>query len=317
MPEKICMIRKLFLAFCWWLWYILRMETVMRYRGKAVTAEEVLFIREFIARNPGDSRWMLSRKLCQAWGWVQQNGALRDMVCRGLMLQLARAGQIELPPVRTRIVNPLVHRKKPVRVEIDQTPLEGKLSDLGPLEFRQVRRTKEEALFNSLIEEHHYLGYCQPVGEQLKYIVFAKGRPIACLAWSSAPRHIGSRDRFIGWTKQMREKNLSLIACNTRFLILPWVRVSCLASHILGKMVKILSKDWERFYHHPLYYLETFIDRERFHGTCYRAANWIYLGKTTGRGKNDQTGRANRSIKDVLGRPLSKAFRLHLCGGQA
>jgi hypothetical protein len=289
----------------------------MRYRGKAVTDEEVVFIREFIAQNSGDSRWMLSRKLCQSWGWVQQNGELRDMVCRGLMLHLARAGQIELPPIRVRIVNPLVHRKKPSRVAIDQTPIEGKLSDLGLLEFCQVRRTEEEALFNGLIEEHHYLGYCQPVGEQLKYIVYAKDRPIACLAWSSAPRHIGSRDRFIGWTKQVREKSLSLIACNTRFLILPWVRVSCLASHILGKMAKILPKDWERFYHHPLYYLETFIDRERFEGTCYRAANWIYLGKTTGRGKNDQTGKPNRSLKDVLGYPLSKDFRGHLSGGQA
>jgi hypothetical protein len=289
----------------------------MRYRGRAVTDEEVVFIREFIAQNSGDSRWMRSRKLCQAWGWVQQNGALRDMVCRGLMLQLSRAGQIELPPIRVRIVNPLVHRKKPSWVEIDQAPMEGELSDLGPIEFRQVRRTQEEALFNGLIEEHHYLGYCQPVGEQLKYIVFAKGRPIAALAWSSAPRHIGDRDQFIGWTKPMREKNLSLIACNTRFLILPWVKVTCLASHILGKMVKILPKDWEALYHHPLYYLETFVDRERFHGTCYRAANWIYLGKTTGRGKNDQTGKANRSLKDVLGYPLSKAFRDQLCGGQA
>lgn len=289
----------------------------MRYRGKAVTDEEVVFIRKFIAQNSGDSRWMLSRKLCQIWDWRQPNGALRDMVCRGLMLQLARAGQIELPPIRVRIINPLVHRKKPVRVEIDQTPIEGKLSDLGPIEFSQVRRTDSESLFNSLIEEHHYLGYCQPVGEQLKYIVFAKDRPIACFAWSSAPRHIGSRDQFIGWTKQMREKNLSLIACNTRFLILPWVQVSCLASYILGKMVKILPKDWERLYHHPLYYLETFVDQELFHGTCYRAANWLYVGQTTGRGKNDQTGKANRSLKDVLGYPLSKDFRYHLCGGQA
>ena len=289
----------------------------MRYRGKSVTDGEVVFIREFIAQNSGDSRWMLSRKLCQTWDWRQPNGALRDMVCRGLMLQLARAGQIELPPIRVRIVNPLVHRKKPVRVEIDQSPIEGTVSDLGPLEFRQVRRTDAESLFNSLIEEHHYLGYCQPVGEQLKYIVFAKGRPIACLAWSSAPRHIGDRDRFIGWTKQVREKNLSLIACNTRFLILPWVRVSCLASHILGKMVKILPKDWERLYRHPLHYLETFVDQELFTGACYRAANWITIGQTTGRGKNDQTGRANRSLKAVLGYPLSRDFRAHLCGGQA
>jgi hypothetical protein len=292
------------------------METLMRYRGREVTGEEVVFIREFIARNSGDSRWMLSRKLCQVWDWRQPNGALRDMVCRGLMLQLSRAGHIELPPTRMKILNPLVHRKKPLRVEIDQTAIEGKLSDIGPIEFSQVRRTDAEALFNSLIEEHHYLGYCQPVGEHLKYLVFANGRPIACLVWSSAPRHIGSRDRFIGWTKPLREKNLSLIACNTRFLILPWVRVPHLASHLLGKMAKMVSGDWERFYCHPLHYLETFVDRDRFRGTCYLAANWINVGKTTGRGKNDQTGRANRSLKDVLGYPLSRDFRAHLCGGQ-
>lgn len=281
-----------------------------------MTGEDVAFIRQFIAENIKDSRWSLSRKLCQTWDWRQPNGALRDMVCRGLMLQLARSGQIELPPVRVRIVNPFLNRKKPFQIAIDQTPIDGKLSALGPLEFRQVRRTNAEALFKSLIEEHHYLGYCQPVGEQLKYIVFAKDRPIACLVWSSAPRHIGDRDRFIGWTKTFREKNLSLIACNTRFLILPWVRVSCLASHILGKMVKILPVDWERVYNHPLHYLETFVDQERFHGTCYRAANWLCIGKTTGRGKNGQANRPNRSIKGVWGYPLSKDFRDHLCGGQ-
>jgi len=292
------------------------METVIRYRGRNVTDQDVVFIRKFIEQNSNDSRWMLSRKLCQAWNWVQPNGALRDMICRGMMLELARAGQIELPAVRIRIVNPLVHRQRPAPVEIDQTLISGKVSDLEPLDFRQVRRTSSEPLFNSLIEQHHYLGYCQPVGEQLKYMVFWKDRPLACLAWSSAPRHIGSRDRFIGWTKQTREQNLSLIACNTRFLLLPWVRVPCLASHILGKMVKTLPGDWERLYRHPLYYLETFVDRDRFAGTCYRAANWIHVGRTTGRGKNDQTGKANRSIKDVLGYPLTRDFRARLCGGR-
>jgi len=292
------------------------METVIRYRGRNVTDQDVVFIRKFIEQNSSDSRWMLTRKLCQAWNWVQPNGALRDMICRGMMLELARAGQIELPAVRIRIVNPLVHRQRPAPVEIDQTLISGKVSDLEPLDFRQVRRTSSEPLFNSLIEQHHYLGYCQPVGEQLKYMVFWKDRPLACLAWSSAPRHIGSRDRFIGWTKQTREQNLSLIACNTRFLLLPWVRVPCLASHILGKMVKTLPGDWERLYRHPLYYLETFVDRDRFAGTCYRAANWIHVGRTTGRGKNDQTGKANRSIKDVLGYPLTRDFRARLCGGR-
>jgi len=211
---------------------------------------------------------------------------------------------------------PALQRKKPLRIEMDQTPVEGTVSDLGPLAFRQVRRTPAEKAFNSLIEHCHYLGYCQPVGEQLKYIVYAEDRPIACLAWSSAPRHIGDRDRFIGWTKDDRKKYLPLIACNTRFLILPWVKVSCLASHILGAMARILPLDWERIYNHPLHYLETFIDQERFQGTCYRAANWIYLGRTTGRGKNDQTHKVNRSIKGVWGYPLSKEFRLHLCGGR-
>jgi len=163
------------------------METLMRYRGREVTGEDVVFIREFIARNSGDSRWMLSRKLCQVWDWRQPNGALRDMVCRGLMLQLSRAGHIELPPTRMKILNPLVHRKKPLRVEIDQTAIEGKLSDIGPIEFSQVRRTDAEALFNSLIEEHHYLGYCQPVGEHLKYLVFAKEDRLPALCGHRRP----------------------------------------------------------------------------------------------------------------------------------
>lgn len=305
------------LAFWFWSCYILLMETLIRYRGRGFTEADVAFVRQFISEHPEDSRWALSRKLCEAWGWVQPNGALRDMVCRGLMLELDRAGYIQLPPVKQHSSSPFAIRKRPPLPEVDQTPVEVKVSELKPLEFRQVRRTLSEALFNSLIEHYHYLGYCQPVGEHLKYIVFSNDRPIACLAWSSAPRHIGSRDRFIGWSKEFRVNNLSLIACNTRFLILPWVQVSCLASHILGAMVRILPADWESLYNHPLYYLETFVDQERFHGTCYRAANWIHVGQTTGRGKNDQTGRPNRSIKDVLGYPLSKDFRRHLCGGNA
>ena len=292
------------------------MESLLRYRGRAVTGEDLAFIRKLIADHPGESRRALSQELCRAWGWVQPNGALRDMVCRGLLLVLSRGGQIELPPPRYHRPAPFLNRKKPVRIELDQTPVEGTVSDLGTLTFRQVRRTDSEALFNSLIEQYHYLGYCQPVGEQLMYIVYAQDRPLACLAWSSAPRHIGDRDRFIGWNPEDRKKHLSLIACNPRFLILPWVKVSCLASHILGAMVRRLPREWEQVYRHPLYYLETFIDQDRFPGTCYRAANWIYIGQTTGRGKNDQTHQVNRSIKGVWGYPLSKDFRRQLSGGR-
>ena len=199
-----------------------------------------------------------------------------------------------------------------MRVSVDEAALQVSLAELGALAVRQVRRTPEEALFDSLLAQHHYLGYTQPVGEHLKYLVYAGGRPLACLAWCSAPRHLGSRDRFIGWGAQARLKNIGLLAYNTRFLILPWVRVAHLASHILGRMARMLSADWQRLYGHPIYFVETFIDPQRFRGTCYRAANWTVLGQTTGRGKDAPTRQANRSIKQVLGYPLVKDFRQRL-----
>jgi hypothetical protein len=170
-------------------------------------------------------------------------------------------------------------------------------------------------LFNSLLARYHYLGYTHPVGEHLKYIVYAHNQPIACLSWSSAARHIGCRDRFIGWSPRRRMANLHLMAYNSRFLILPWIRVPHPASHILGRMSRVLSKDWQAIYHHPIDYLETFVDKDRFAGTCYKAANWIYLGDTTGRGKDDKTHRPNRSIKAVWGYPVNPMFRAHLTAG--
>ena len=291
------------------------MSLEFRYRGNVVTDVDIALIRQLILDNPNDSRWALSKKLCRAWNWVQPNGALKDMVCRGLMLELHRAGHIRLPAKKRRVNNPFVNRTKPAKVTIDQSPVNGKLSQIKPLRFCQVRRTGSEKLFNSLIEHYHYLGYCHPVGEQLKYIVYCQQRPIACLAWSSAPRHIGCRDRFIGWSAHSRKAHIHLLAYNSRFLILPWVRVGYLASHILARMAKIVCEDWQAIYRHPIYYLETFVDKQRFAGTCYKAANWIYLGDTTGRGKNDHTNKVNRSIKAVWGYPLSKHFRTLLSPG--
>ncbi len=285
------------------------MSTQWKYRGREIGAEDIALIRRLVSEHPGASRRSLSAKLCEAWQWKQANGAPRDMVCRGLLLMLHRAGEIKLPPVRFTPPNPLVKRERPERRLIDTTPIRGPLRQIQPIEFQQVRRTTDEPLFNSLMEHHHYLGYEQPVGEHLKYVVWAQGRPIACLAWSSAPRHLGSRDRFIGWSAEVRRRNLRFLAYNTRFLILPWIEVPHLASHLLGRMAKRLSEDWERLYQHPIYFLETFVDPERFRATCYRAANWILLGRTTGRGKDDQTNHANRSIKEVLGYPLSRRFR--------
>ena len=288
------------------------MQEPLSYRHRAITNDDLVFIRGLIAENPELSRRGLSIKLCEAWSWAQANGALRDMVCRGMMLMLHRQGLIELPALRQVGRSSRGAARKPQAPCIDVTPLSLSLAELGVLEIRQVRRTPEEALFNALIHQHHYLGYTQPVGEQLKYMVFAGERPIACMAWSSAPRHLGSRDRFIGWSSQARLANVRLLAYNTRFLILPWVTVPHLASHLLGRIAKRLSVDWQAVYAHPILFLETFIDPQRFRGTCYRAANWTLLGHTTGRGKDAPTRAANRSIKQVLGYALVKDFRQRL-----
>src|SRR5665213_670294 len=281
----------------------------IRYRGREIREEDILYIRTLIEQYPKESRRKLSVRVCEAWKWRQSNGALRDMVCRGMLLMLERAGQVTLPPVSYVRHNPLAHRARPEPVLIDKTAIEDPLCKLQPLEFEPVRRTALEPLFNSLMEQHHYLGYEQPVGEHLKYLVWAQGRPIACMAWSSAPRHLGSRDRHIGWSAEARKRNIRFVAYNTRFLILPWVQVPHLASHILGRMAKLLPLDWQQMYAHPVHWLETFIDPVRFKGTCYRAANWIALGPTTGRGHNAPTNKRTQPVKDLFGYPLTARFR--------
>jgi len=285
------------------------MDVKLTYRGRVLSAQDVAFIQTLIDAHPEASRRALSSMLCERWGWRQPNGQLRDMVCRSLMLELHRAGHIELPPVRCRPPNNVVARRRPGSVAVEARPLRAALAELKPLAIRQVRGTSEERLFGALLEAHHYLGYTQPVGEQLKYLVYAKDRPIACFAWSSAPRHLGPRDRFIGWSGEARRQNIRFIAYNSRFLVLPWVEVPHLASHLLGRLAKRLSSDWEQRYGHPVYYLESFVDPGRFRGTCYRAANWLFLGLTTGRGKNARSKKPNRPRKEVLGLPLNRRFR--------
>jgi hypothetical protein len=292
------------------------MDTVIRYRGKTVGAAELAGIRQLIADHPRASRRQLSTHLCRAWNWVQPNGVLKTMVCRGLMLQLHRSGFITLPPKRRQPANPLAQRRRPSAdaLPLRWEPLPPSLAQLGPLELRPVRRTPEEKLFDGLLAQYHYLASTQPVGEHLKYLVWARGTPLACLAWSSAPRHLEPRDQFIGWTAEQRRDRLHLLAYNTRYLILPWARVPHLASHLLARMARVLSADWQRLYAHPIYWLETFIDPARFTSTCYRAANWIYLGRTTGRGKDDQTNRSHLPLKELWGYPLVPDFRPQLWG---
>ncbi len=238
------------------------MQSEFVYRGRKVRAEEIEFIGQLIAAHPGLSRRRLSAKLCAAWNWVQPNGQPRDMVARSLMLELHRAGHIQLPVQRFCPLNNAARHRAPARqLVLASAPLECSLAQLGPLDIHQVRRTPAEKLFGSLLEGHHYLGYTQPVGEHLKYLIYAH-----------------------------------------------------FASHLLVRVARRIAADWQSLYAHPVYLLETFIDPERFGGTCYRAANWIYLGLTTGRGKDDQTNRANRSLKQLWVYPLRADFRRPLQG---
>ncbi len=292
------------------------MKQEIKYRGMVATAPRVEFIRELIAGNPDESRYSLSKKLCEAWNWVQPNGRLRDMVCRGFMLELHREGVITLPERKFAPHNPLGGvRKKPPLVEVDTSVIAGSIKELKPFEIRQVRHTVDEKLHAGLIDQYHYLGYSHPVGEQRKYIVFAHRRPVGCFSFSAASRHIACIDRFIGWDAEHRKRNIHFIAYNTRFVLLPWVQVRHLASHLLGRITKAVAVDWQRTYNHPIYYLETFVDTEKFSGICYRAAGWVHLGETTGRGGNDRTNKVNRSVKAVWGYPLIDEFRRRMCGG--
>lgn len=291
------------------------MDISIKYRGRLFSTREINEIRKIISEYPDRSRYFLSREICRRWDWRQPNGTLKDMICRGLLLHLASLGIIELPPIRCLLpYNEFAHSRRPDIIEVDRTPIEGKLYELKPIELYQVRGTSLGKQYNSLIEQYHYLGYTRPVGEHLEYLAMSHGRIIACIGWCSAPRHIGSRDRYIGWNKDQRQKNLHKIIINTRFLILPWVQAPNLASHLLGLIARRISQDWQKAYNHEIVWLETFVDPERgFKGTCYKAANWVYLGKTTGRGKADNTYKPNRSLKDAYGYPLRKDFRKVLC----
>ena len=289
------------------------MNVVLRHQGHDISEDDLAGIRALMAERATWTRRALSIAVCEQRGWVQENGVPRDAACRALLLALHRAGHIELPAPRWACREPW-RRLRPAHVVVNAEPVEGRLCELGAVEIRPVRGTSEEAIVNGLLQEHHYLGYTAPVGERMKYLVMAKDRPIGCFVWTSAPRHLGPRDRHIGWSAEARKQNIRFVAYQTRFLILPWVRVPHLASHLLGRMARQLSADWQRAYAHPVHFTETFVDTELRPGTCYRAANWTDLGLTTGRGKADQTKRPNRSLKRVFGYPLVRDYRERLGG---
>jgi len=288
-------------------------DVVLSFRGRQIREADVAFLRELIAQHPGMSRRRLSVQVCEAWGWVQPNGQPRDMVCRSLLLALHRAGHLELPAKQAHPPNNAIcHRRVAPVQSLDLAPLQGTVVSLQPLQIELVRRTDHEKLFAHLLSQYHYLGYSRPVGEHLKYLVWAKERPIACLGWSSAPRQLNLRDQLIGASKEAYRHNLHRIAYNTRYLLVPWVKVPHLASHLLGRMACRLSEDWQALYGHPIDLLESFVDTQRFIGSCYRAANWTCVGRSEGRGTKSKRGTNPVSVKELWVYPLHRDFRQRL-----
>jgi len=276
-----------------------------RYCGRDFTEDELTRIRQLIAEDPERSRAKLSQLTCQALDWHKADGGLKEMSARVAMLRMHNDGLITLPPPRCKRPDPtvhLTHRSDP------GTPIDQAAGTLRPLRLQRVRDKARSRLWNETIERYHYLGHKPLPGAQLRYFVYTSNQPIALLgfgaaAWLSAPR-----ERFIGWSHEQRKINLHLIVNNARFLILPWVHSKNLASMILALAAKQLPGDWHAQYGYRPVLLETFVEKPRFEGTCYKAANWRYLGQTKGRGKLGPTGIQSVPIKDLWVFPLNTAF---------
>jgi len=282
------------------------METI-RVQGREITKDDIELICGLIESNPLWHRTRLSKNLCLLWDWRASNGQIKDMACRTLLSKLERRGYIALPAQRTAGRG---SRKDSIPYVPHKTaPIACSLSDLQPLSIQLVENAGLLALFQCLLARYHYLGFHSTVGENMKYLVFDREQnPLACLLFGSAAWKCAPRDDFIGWDAATRRKNLHLVTNNMRFLILDWVRVPHLASHILGKVAKRISSDWMEKYGHPIYLLETFVERDCFQGTCYRAADWVRVGQSTGRSRNGRPG-LKVPIKDIYLYPLTKRFR--------
>jgi hypothetical protein len=289
------------------------MNQALLVQGRRVTPQDVARIRELLGMNPGWSRRRLSEVLAAEWNWRNGAGQLKDMAARTLLLKLEARGLIDLPPRRQHASNRMASRSLP-RQNWDSAPIEGKLGDLGPLTVREVSSDMTARFrFAAALAEFHYLGFRGTVGENLQYTVTdGRGRLLACLLFGAAAWKCRARDEFLGWTPEQRQRHLHRVANNTRFLILPLVRVPHLASWILGNVTRRLPADWEKKYGHRIVLVETFVERDRFAGTSYKAANWVNVGSTTGRSRQDRYSTLRVPVKDVYLYPLERRFRREL-----
>ena len=283
-------------------------------QGRQIGPAELAQVRGLLAAHPDWSRYRLSRELCQVWNWRSLTGQIKDMAARALLLKLEQRGWVALPARRHLSPNRMRH-KQIRRLQHPTDPIVGCLSELQPLQIQELSLQPEaRPVFDSLLRQYHYLGYTSAIGQNVQYLVRDRqGRDLACVLFGAAAWKTRGRDAFIGWTAAQRQAQLHQVANNSRFLILPWVRVPELASHILGRVARRIAADWQRRYGHRVALLETFVERDRFRGSCYRAANWIGAGQTRGRTRQDRRHVLQAPVKDVWVYPLQADFRKVLC----
>jgi hypothetical protein len=285
----------------------------MRYCGRGFTSSELEQIRQLIADHPSATRARLSRLVCEQIGWRRDDGRLKDMSCRVAMLRMRDHGLLQLPPPRNANHNGKPYLRRTRLAEPGPPIRAASPKQLGDLDLALVTDGQNSHLHNEYLARYHYLGYQPLPGAQLRYFVRSTGCIVALLGFGAAAWKIQPRDRFIGWTAAQRQRRLRLVSNNARFLILPWVHGKNLASCILGMAARRLADDWQLRYGYRPVLLETFVERPRFRGTCYQAANWTFLGETQGRGKLDVHNQASLPKKAIWVYPLHKDFRRALC----
>ena len=282
--------------------------------GRRFQAAELRQVQVLVATYPEWSRYRLSRELCALWDWRTATGQWRDMAARTVLLKLEQRGWVRLP--ERRMISPNRHRlSAPAPRDWDRRPITGSLAELSSVGIEEVSeaRTAREEL-RAALAYFHYLGYRAPAGENLQYVVRdAAGRLLAGVVFAGAAWKCAARDQWIGWSRGQREARLNWIANNVRFLLLPWVGVPHLGSWILGALGRRIAADWQAKYGHPVVLLETFVERDRFAGTCYRAANWVRVGQTSGRSRADRHRTLQVPVKELYVRALRPDFRTALC----
>lgn len=282
------------------------------YCARDFSVEDIQTIRDLIAQDQRLQRSALSRKLCQLWGWTKPNGELKDMTCRVALLRMQADGLLELPPSRIGVVRKRAHFPSTCASDA-QTPIRQPVHELPRITLQVVSGKSTSLLWNEYVARYHYLGYAAMSGSQIRYNVFAGEQLVACISFCACAWKLKDRERFIGWSEQQRQKNLQLVINNARFLVLPWIQSKGLASKILALAARQLPKDWKHRYGFEPVLLETFVEYERHKGTCYKAANWVNVGRTAGRGKKSTSHKGLIPAKDIWLYPLRKNFSTLLC----